>query len=149
MKTGIEMKSAATAIIGISLLVSSLGCALCDNSLDNNYASFGGLVERTDHHGRVGSSFSPHLPSVGRSGSLSPTDPETNEHDRPRDLSTGDGTAPDRGGDTTDGDSGFEPPNDGGPSGTDEIPEFDSGDFEDLLDEIPSSESGGAFPSDV
>lgn len=143
------MKSAATAIIGVSLLVSSLGCAMCDNSLDNNYASFGGLVERTDQHGRVGSSFSPHLATLGKSGKVSSTDPDTNENDRPRDLSTGDGTDPGLDGDMTDGDPGFESPNDSGSPGTEEIPEFDSGDFEDLLDEIPSSESDGAFPSDV
>ena len=145
--TDIEMKSAATTIIGVSLLVSSLGCAMCDSSLDTNYAAFGGLFERTDQHGRIGSTFSPHQPTVGRIGSITPVDPEVSAHDRPRDLSEDNGIPSDPMEGTPQDNSGFGPSDDS--PGNNEIPDFNSGDFEDLLDEIPGGETDVPFPGDV
>jgi hypothetical protein len=149
------MKSAAATIIGVSLLASSLGCAICDSSLDNNFASYGGIIERTDpQHGRVGSSIYPASATVGTIGSVTPGEPASRAIDRPRDLQPNDG-------DNDDG--GFKPldpsenssPNEVNPSNQsideilDSIPNLDDQQYRDLLEQIPGDDSSDSFPGEV
>jgi hypothetical protein len=44
----------------IALMVSSVGCATCQNPYDNTYAAYGSSQPRADRtYGRVGSRFAP------------------------------------------------------------------------------------------
>ncbi|MCA9217154.1 MAG: hypothetical protein KDB27_28995 [Planctomycetales bacterium] len=134
------MKSAGTAIISGILVIASFGCAVCDTSLDDDYVSFGGPFERTDQYSRVGSSFSPSSPVVGTIGEIAESDPFVDE--RPLDPEAG--TTPDESQETP-RDENFDSD---GPVTPDQIPPFDDGDdFENLLEQIPGTESG--FPGDV
>ena len=44
----------------VLMMVTSLGCAMCDSSLDDQYSAYGGVRDRTDRiNGRVASLFDP------------------------------------------------------------------------------------------
>jgi len=48
------------ACVGVLLLASASGCAMCNNSQDNAFAAYGGKWQRGDlYHGRVASLFDP------------------------------------------------------------------------------------------
>ena len=44
----------------VLMMVTSLGCAMCDSSLDDQYSAYGGVRDRVDRvNGRVASLFDP------------------------------------------------------------------------------------------
>lgn len=147
------MKSAVNAFIGAILLASSIGCAMCDTSLVHDYASFGGVVERSDQqHGRVGSSSFPASAPVGTLGSLAAGFSESSSVDRPRDLDppngAGDGAIT-----TPDSSDSQMPQTDGAGDSIDDIldsiPDLDEEQYRDLLEQIPGDASATEFPGEV
>ena len=54
------MKRLLNAAACLSLLVASMGCAICQGPDDYSYPAYGGRWQRMDRqHGRVGSRFTP------------------------------------------------------------------------------------------
>ena len=64
------MKRLLACLVGLAILSSALGCAMCKNPYDCEFAAYGGVHQRTDQRrGRVASLFDPAPTMEGSSGS--------------------------------------------------------------------------------